>query len=195
LIPPTPNETNKNQQPTRIQGNEILDPTLLHHNIDHFAQAKGSPFTISPLLEFIGEDGCSYAAMDVLNGNVPDSIDKYSTMILQQMTKKREPVSLIFTFQDMCTGLRKWREQTTISPSNKHLGIYKSLLNAIKYNIYTTNETDNQILYSSKINIPTTELALQIQHTLMTLAIQHCHTFNRWKILDNFMLEKIPGIP
>jgi hypothetical protein len=95
----------------------------------------------------------------------------------------------------MCQGFRKWREQTTTSPSNKHLGIYKSLLNAMKYNIYTKHETIHQLQYGSHINTPTAETALQIQHSLMTLAIQHCHTYHRWKIVHNFMLEKIPGVP
>jgi hypothetical protein len=36
---------------------------------------------------------------------------------------------------------------------------------------------------------------LQIQHLLMTLAIKHCHTFQRWRIVHNFLLEKIPGYP
>jgi hypothetical protein len=111
------------------------------------------------------------------------------------MTKVRDPISLTFTFNDMCQGFRKWREQTTTSPSNKHLGIYKSLLNAMKYQLYTQNETINQLQYGSLINPPIAELALQIQHSLMTMAIQQCHTYQRWTIVHNFMLEKIHGIP
>jgi hypothetical protein len=53
----------------------------------------------------------------------------------------------------------------------------------------------NQQNYGSKINTPIAEAALQIQHTLMSLAIQHCHTYQRWTVVHNFMLEKIPGIP
>jgi hypothetical protein len=29
----------------------------------------------------------------------------------------------------------------------------------------------------------------------MQLAIRHCHTFERWKVVHNFLLEKIPGYP
>jgi hypothetical protein len=29
----------------------------------------------------------------------------------------------------------------------------------------------------------------------MSLAIQHCHTYTRWLIVHNFLLEKIPGYP
>jgi hypothetical protein len=29
----------------------------------------------------------------------------------------------------------------------------------------------------------------------MTIAIQHCHTYTRWKTVHNFLLEKITGLP
>jgi hypothetical protein len=74
-----------NQQPTRIQGKAVLDPVLLNRNIDHFAQANGTPFTVSPLLDLIGEDGCTQAALDILDETIPDNIDKYSTTILKQI--------------------------------------------------------------------------------------------------------------
>jgi hypothetical protein len=96
------------------------------------------------------------------------------------MERVGEPISLVFTFFEKCQGFKKWRKRTTASPSNKHLGIYKSFINAIRFNIYTQNETINQI---------------QIQHTLMTLAIQHCHKYNGWKKVHNFMLEKMLGVP
>jgi hypothetical protein len=42
---------------------------------------------------------------------------------------------------------------------------------------------------------PNAETSLHIQHLLMSLAIRETHTFARCKIVHNFLLEKIPGIP
>jgi hypothetical protein len=99
------------------------------------------------------------------------------------------------TVDDMCTGLLKWRQQTTTFPSGKHLGIYKALAKARKYSIYTNNEISTSITYNSNTILPTDAKCLHIQHLLVTLAIKNCHTFDRWKIVNNFLLEKIPGFP
>jgi hypothetical protein len=82
VLIPSPTNQMPNKPPSRIQGKNDLDPTLLHRNIDHFSQAHGTPFTISPLLDMIGEDGCTQAALDILNGNIPSQIEKYSNIIL-----------------------------------------------------------------------------------------------------------------
>jgi hypothetical protein len=104
------------------------------------------------------------------------------------------------SFNDMCIGFAKWRESTTTSPSNKHLGIYKSMINARKFNIRTNIETINQIEYSNNIDqhqspIPIAETTLHIQYLLMQLAVTHCHTYKRWQVVHNFLIEKTPGLP
>jgi hypothetical protein len=83
------------------------------------------------------------------------------------------------------------------SPSSKHLGIYKALINAQKYEIYTAYEQEKEYQYNKQITnrIPTAELALRIQHQLINLAIRECHTYERWTTVHNFFLEKIPGTP
>jgi hypothetical protein len=48
-----------------------LDPTLLDRNIEHFAQADGTPFTTATLVDLIGDDGCSQQALKILQGEVP----------------------------------------------------------------------------------------------------------------------------
>jgi hypothetical protein len=76
----------------------------------------------------------------------------------------------------------------------KHLGIYKSLVNARKYNILTDKERLNNVSFTGTV-LPVALQCIQIQYFLMKLAVIHCHTFNRWKIVHNFLLEKIPGYP
>jgi hypothetical protein len=165
-----------------------MDATLLTQNITHFAQADGTLFTRQPLLDIIGDDGCQTGALQILEGIIPENLDRHTSILLKHIQRVRAPMEINMTFQDMKNGFNKWREQTTTSPSNKHLGVYKSLRSAINHNIYTQHEKDNEIQYN-KNNQPTpiAEIALYIQYNLMTLAISHCHTYKRWQVVHNFL--------
>jgi hypothetical protein len=185
--------------PETVNGNEILhrvfkktevDNTLLQRNIKHFSQADGTPFTTSPLLDIIGPDGCSPTAVHILEGRVPAGLPKYPTMLLQKLEKVRNPIPLQFTFEDMCNGFIKWREKPTTSPSAKHLGIYRALVTA--HRLLSRKEENHTSLPQTP---STATKCLQIQHKLMTLAIHHCHTFQQWAVVHNFLLEKTPGLP
>jgi hypothetical protein len=200
INPTTPNDPNMDSPPQRIQIKQELDPVLLTRNINHFRQAHGTPFTTQPILEIFGNDGCTDAAMAAINGDIPTNISKHSNMLIQHMQQIRAPIPLNRSFDDMCRGFSKWRESTTTSPSNKHLGNYKSLINARMYNIRTEIETNNHIEYNINVdqhhNIrPISETTLLIQYYLMKLAVTHCHTYQRWQIVHNFLIEKTPGLP
>jgi hypothetical protein len=134
-------------------------------------------------------------ALEILDGNVPDHIPKYPKLLLAELRKSRNTIPLDMTINDMCTGFTKWRENTTTSPSGKHLGIYKALSNARRFNILTTTEQEKKMTYESTTDVPIAQQCLQIQLLLMRTAIEKCHTFERWKIVHNFLLEKIPGLP
>jgi hypothetical protein len=174
----------------RVYEKEHIDESLLHRNIEHFSQADGTPFTTSPLIDIVGEDGCSPTALQILEGKIPPGLPNITTLLLQKLQRVREPISLEFSFHDMCQGFSRWREKTTTSPSNKHLGLYRALITADKYLSTSSNANEPN---SSKIFTP--NKCLQIQHLLMTLAVQHCHTYQRWKIVHNLLIEKIPGVP
>jgi hypothetical protein len=185
--------------PETVNGIEILhrvyektkvDHTLLQRNISHFSQADKTPFTTSPLLEIIGEDGCTNAALEILEGRIPKGIPKFPTMILQKLKRVRDQIPICFTIEDMCTGFSKWREKTTTSPSSKHLGIYRALIAADKH---LHNSKEQQ--HSQTTTTSTARKCLQIQHLLMTLAIAQCHTYQRWTVVHNFLIEKTPGLP
>lgn len=183
-----PSKQPDNDSFQRIFDKTEVDNTLLDRNIDHFAQADGTPFTTSPLLDLLGEDGCSDAAMDILEGIVPTHLPKYPKLLLTKLKRVRDPITLEFTYNDMCNGFAKWREKTTTSPSVKHLGIYRALISADRYLTPTQAAHPND-------SPSTANKCLHIQHLLMTLAIQHCHTYQRWTIVHDFLLEKIPGVP
>jgi hypothetical protein len=122
----------------RIQAQHQLDSTLLDRNISHFAQAHGTPFTTESLIEIIGDDGCSNQAFEILQGNVPEHLQKFPKLLLKELRQTRPTLPLDMTLDDMCHCFDKWRENTTTSPSGKHLGIYKALINARNYDISTT---------------------------------------------------------
>jgi hypothetical protein len=107
-------------------------------------------------------------------------------ILLKQFKSNTQPIPTTFTFHDMCNGFMKWCESTTTSPSGKHLGLYRSLIR-IMY-LQSNDKNDLQL-------IKTATECLTIQHLLMTMAINHCHTYPRWKLVHNFLLEKTPGFP
>jgi hypothetical protein len=81
VLIPLPPDINTPQEPTppqRIQTKQDMDNVLIDRNIDHFAQAHGTPFTIPPLLDLFGTDGCTEAALSVLDGNIPTTVPHYS---------------------------------------------------------------------------------------------------------------------
>jgi hypothetical protein len=99
------------------------------------------------------------------------------------------------SLESMIHGLSKWRESTSTSPSNKHLGLYKAL---IQHYHYTTKQQTNQKEKNDSVlpQPPTISLtALKIQHQIINLAITHTHSLERWKDVHNFFIEKVPGLP
>jgi hypothetical protein len=155
---------------TRIQSKQKLDEALLARNVSHFQQAKDTPFTAKAITEYVGEDGCHCNVAQILNGNVKPNLTRLVTLLLQQFKSNTHPILLTFTFEDMCKGFKNRRESTTTSPSEKHLGLYRSLVHTMY--MKSTNNTDLVI-------IQTASDCLTIQHLLITLAICHCHTYNR----------------
>jgi hypothetical protein len=93
----------------------------------------------------------------------------------------------------MIQGLYRWRANTSTSPSNKHLGLYKTLIQ--HYN-YTTNwNTTKNAGTDTPPSTPISLIALQIQNRIINLSISHTHTLERWKEVHNFFIEKSPGLP
>jgi hypothetical protein len=176
----------------------FLDQTLLQRNIQHFSQASKTPFVMQPLLAELGENDCTDTTFNILDSTrtLPEKIPKYPKLLLSSLATIRPTLPLDMTFDDMCTWLSKWRENTTTSPTGKPLGIYKALVKTMRYILLTCLETKYNYDYNNTTSeAPLDEQCLQIQFALITMAVQHCHTFNRWKTVHNYLLEKIPGLP
>jgi hypothetical protein len=175
---------NKVTKYTCIQDKETLDTVLLQRKIDHFSQASKTPFATEPLNQILGEHGCTQTVLDTLEHIVPIYIPKYPKLFLSTMAQICQTPPLDMSFVNMCNGFKLWQRCTTTSPSGKHLGLFKSLVKSIQYNIQTEKETNNNIVYNnSKTGLPTSQIGLQIQFFLMSLSVKHCHTFERWKVV------------
>jgi hypothetical protein len=169
-----------------------MNSKLHERNKIHFKQAHGTPFTIHPLAITIGDNGCTKTATTILDGKyLPFSIHPAARSILNECARVREPSTSTFPLHDMIKGLSHWREATSTSPSGKHLGFYKSLIIATKHNILAKEES----LRNPSTKDTIASKLIQIQHLLINLAIKTCHTYERWKIVHNFFLEKLPGQP
>jgi hypothetical protein len=163
-----PNTQNDSIPPEIIQTKNVLDPVLLDQNVSHFAQAHNTPFAIQPILQLFGHNGCTQEALDALHGIIPTNISKHSQLLLQHMQRVRDPIPLNMSFDDMRHGFSKWREQTTTSPSNKHLGIYKSLLNAINTNYIQIRKQSTKLSTSATHSLLTNNNTLQWHKLLYT---------------------------
>jgi hypothetical protein len=186
--------TNQDGSQTRIQQPTELAETLFQRNRQHFAQADGTPFTRPPLSTELHFSGISSLGVRILAGqDIPDHIPPTSRAILAELKQVRKPLTDRMTLQDMIKGFSKWRESTSTSPSNKHLGIYKTLVQY--YNYAEDTKTRNAHDQQNKTISDIAHTALQIQLLLINLAISHTHTLERWKCVHNFFIEKIPGTP
>jgi hypothetical protein len=182
---------------TRIQDPTELAHTLSQRNRKHFAQAHGTPFTVPPLSTSLNFSGVTSTGHHILNGNhtIANTNNKYVNAILAELTQVRDTLPHEISLNAMITGFSKWRETTTTSPSGKHLGIYKSL---IQYHRHIERQSTKQTprertSLDNGLNIALT--ALHIQHKIINLAIRHTHTLHRWTTVHNFFIEKIPGTP
>jgi hypothetical protein len=113
---------------THIQDKDKMKQQLLQRNITHFAQAKNTPCMLEPLKSLIGEAGDTNTANDILQGILPTNVTPNMEAILQELKQKRPEMKPTIPYHQMIRGFQKWRESTTTSPSNKHLGIYRTLV-------------------------------------------------------------------
>ena len=80
--------------------------------------------------------------------------------------------------------IRVWREQTTTSPSGKHLGHYKALL--------SRGSDDPQSEEGKYFHDKQTTL-VQVCVDMLNYAIHHRYSYKRWQLIVNLILPKEKG--
>jgi hypothetical protein len=118
----------------RIFDQNQITETIIERNQNHFGQAHGTPFTVSPLVNWAGYHGTSESADALLRGELPpDELEQCTEgaqavlAALQQEIAAPNSVDTRITADDLQSGFKKWRESTSTSPSGQHLGYYKSI--------------------------------------------------------------------
>lgn len=118
-----------------------MNKRLYDRNRIHFKQAHSTPCTTPEVIQHIGTSGLTQEAQAILEGHIPPNTPGYSRVIFQELNHPCQPVPLEMSLDDMIQGFAKWREQTSTSPSGRHLGIYKALVKAHLQQIRTDKET------------------------------------------------------
>ena len=187
---------------TRIDDIEEMNTLLYHRNRIHFAQAFNTPCTTPEVIRHIGVSGTTCTAQQMLKGVIPDDLPNELKLLFRELNANMQPIELDFTFEDMIDGFAHWKEQTTTSPSGRHLSFYKALVNAHRCKLKTTVE--EALEEQAKMNGTPSPFAtkhllntniLQIINNVINIAVKHSIVIPRWTTVHNFFLEKIPGQP
>jgi len=174
----------------------ICDPLIMEHHLlecshSHFKQAHGTPFTVPLLSDLLGFDGLTPFGDHINQGlPIPPDIplDPATRLLLSHQKTLLPPAELTehpLEFELLMKGFKKWPERTTTSPSGRHLGIYKSLLKDLP----PSNPPPDYQPRTHGVDI------MRCIYRLLLLALQHTHTYERWKVVWNMYLEKLPGSP
>jgi hypothetical protein len=168
-----------------VSESEEMFQLILERNFKHFGQANGTPFTEAPLKDWLGKYGETETGQAIINGDLRPTLDtgfpETQTVLdlLQPFDPPAEPVSPLVTSGDFKSFFAKWKENTSTSPSGKHLGHYKALLSPAL--------VDNDDLTAAANRI------IDVHVALLNIAAQHGSPMERWKRIVSVMIEKKAG--
>lgn len=165
---------------------------LIERNIRHFGQADTSPFAQPPLVTTFGYCGTNQASINLARkGHSPtdlneESLDIGTKRIIQGLSDTPAPTEMSdnITHDEFWKAFKIWDEQTTTSPSGRHLGHYKSLLISDGNDDMYTDESPNPSI-----------IIKQVYYQIAMATLYSANTLRRWCHSSTMMLEKVPGNP
>jgi hypothetical protein len=168
--------------PNDIVWDTILDQAtiedyLLKYNRQSFRAAAASPCGHGVIYDALSFTSLTPAAKDFLSGVFPmewygkDKILREFLMsfMIPSHIQYRPHIRTSVTEEDVQRGFGKWKESTSTSPSGRHLGHYKALI-------------QDPVLLSCLTKF-------------MNIAVKSGISISRWSRATNVMLEKDPGNP
>jgi hypothetical protein len=186
--PVDPNQDPKHCQEWKtVDAPEEITTYLLDRNRKQFGQAKGTPFTVSPLSLHVDFSASTVECEAVLMGAFDSTeIDELTAMILRYCKSLTaiDELHQSISAKDMMSKYKFWPESTSTSPSGRHLGHYRALLPGPDL------DTDAARLFESKRSALET-----MHHQVLDYALTNGYSYHRWKKVVNIMLEKEPGNP
>ena len=189
IIIPTDPEANPKTATdwTVLDQKEVVEKTIINRNIKHFGQAKGTPFTVTPLEETVDFSASSATSDYILEGNFTD--EELSDITNQVMQKLQQVDCLntqtnMITMEEFIDKFKHWKEATYTNPA-RHLGHYLAL-------IKPHGVTEEPLL--SDLTTKREEL-LTIHLGIINYCLKFGYSLIRWKISITMMIEKDPGDP
>ena len=154
-----------------------VEEHLLSYNRSSFRAAAASPCGNGSVLEELTFSSLSPAGTDLLNGVFPpqwygnDGLlrDLFASFAAPSSVRKHKPILTSVTEADVKRGFGRWREATSTSPSGRHLGHYRAIIQ------------DDDLLYCLT--------------TFLDIIVQRGISISRWQNAINVMLEKDSGCP
>jgi hypothetical protein len=158
-------------------------------NQKHFNQAAGSPFTLYPLSE-VGVSATAFKTSRLPDGtpiHMPADTFLETENILDLLKRPRPgaanaKISSRISLLDFTSAIKAWKERTSTSPSGRHLGHYKLIVQT----------------YEDKHAKPEIRKAAgEILHlivNIMDLACDKGFILDRWTTVINVMIYKKPGV-
>jgi hypothetical protein len=163
---------------------------LMLRNRLHFGQAQGTPFTTAPLQEDIDWAATSVSTEQLLQGTyVSTTPIPHCNDLLRACRAKTEldKISDDMTMQEFRGKVKVWRENTTTSPSGRHLGRYKALFRDVHIK-QDEDMSDDAVPFATKQE----QLAALILE-IINYCIRNTYVLERWKTVINVMIFKDPG--
>ena len=173
---------------------EVNDPKeveflLRLRNRKHFGQSEHekTPFTQEPLKTKFNWSATTGVAEKVLHGDYTDEeIVGIQRLFVDNCRRVTELDSLApkVTIADLRGKFTSWRENTSTSPSGRHLGHYKILFSKVDHRL--PEEEQDEIRAQQKD-------IQQLYVDMINYAIEHKYSYERWKHVVNQMIYKDPG--
>ncbi|KAI2489452.1 hypothetical protein MHU86_25143 [Fragilaria crotonensis] len=154
-----------------------MEQHLLTYNRESFRAAAQSPCGHGLIYDAISFTSLSKESRDLLSGIIPDewygndmALKEFlASFTIPPSVQTHPPICTELSEDDVIKGFRRWRETTSTSPSGRHLGHYKALVQ------------DSTLL--------------SCLTKFLNIALYHGISIPRWSNATNIFLEKDPGRP
>ena len=178
-----------------------IHKALLERNKKHFHQAAATPFGGEVgegiLADLVGYSGLTEAAKAIVDGTFMeqygDSVDMLpeTTHLIMELAMPDEiqqlgKINSVVSTEDFYHGFQHWKESTSTSPSGRHLGHYKAIINDPERKKQARDEN-----YVSKRQLD----FLEIYTKLVNIPLKYGFAPERWCTSITVMIEKDPGSP
>lgn len=196
-------EEGKEKREILLEVNTI-HKALLARNKQHFHQAADTPFGHGELARLVGYTGLTEAADAIVQGTfLPQYEDKLKNELLPEtrqiirelamppVIKELPKIKRTISKDEFISGIKKWKESTSTSPSGRHLGFYKVLVNVDAYKKEEQDARDDDSFDIEDITID----FLDIMVKMVNLPLEYGFVPDRWCNSITVMIEKDPGSP